>query len=126
MLYAYYEDLIPPTTVPSVFPNAGSATVANPHDVKIPPGYENLYLNLASDLFNQPIGILLYMRDSNEDTVGAVYLEHIIIPNHTWATDAQGVMIQESAAMQFERAVPVAVNALSLITGSTASVLGGV
>jgi len=125
MMYAYYEDLIPPTTVPSVFPNAGAATVANPHDVKVPPGYENLYLNLASDLFNQPIGLLVYVRDSNEDTVGAVYLEAAFIPNHTWATDAQGVMIQESAAVQFERAVPVAVNALSLITGASASILGG-
>jgi hypothetical protein len=120
MLYAYYEDLIPPTTVSAVFPNAGTATVANPHDVKIPPGYENLYLNLASDLFNQPIGLLLYIRDSNEDTVGAVYIEACYIPNHTWATDAQGVMIQESAAVQFERAVPVAVSALSLVTGLSA------
>jgi hypothetical protein len=117
MLYAYYEDLIPPTTVDAVFANAGSATVANPHDVKIPPGYENLYLNLASDLFNQPIGLLLYIRDSNEDTVGAVYMEASYVPNHTWATDAQGVMVQESAAIQFERAVPVAVSSLSLIAG---------
>lgn len=117
MLYAYYEDLIPPSTVSSVFSNAGSATVANPHDVKVPPGYENLFLNLASDLFNQPIGLLLYIRDSNEDTIGAVYVEACYIPNHTWATDAQGVMIQESAAVQFERAVPVAVSALSLVTG---------
>ena len=120
MLYAYYEDLIPPTTVNSVFPNAGTATVANPHDVKIPPGYENLYLNLASDLFNQPIGLLLYIRDSNEDTIGAVYVEACYIPNHTWATDAQGVMIQENAAVQFERVVPVAVRSLSLVTGLAA------
>jgi len=123
MLYAYYEDLIPPTTVKAVFPNAGIATVANPHDVKIPPGYENLFLNLASDLFNQPVGMLLYIRDSNEDTVGAVYLEACYVPNHTWATDSQGVIIQESAAIQFERCVPVAVSALSLITGSTAGIL---
>ena len=119
MLYAYYEDLIPPTTVDAVFSNAGVATVANPHDVKIPPGYENLFINLASDLFNQPIGLLLYIRDSNEDTVGAVYIEGCYIPNHTWATDAQGVMVQETAAIQFERVVPVAVSALSLIAGHT-------
>ena len=117
MLYAYYEDLIPPTTVNAVFQNTGIATVANPHDVKIPPGYENLFLNLASDLFNQPIGLLLYIRDSNEDTVGAVYVEACYVPSHTWATDAQGVLIQETAAIQFERALPVAVSSLSLITG---------
>lgn len=125
MLYAYYEDLIPPTTVQSVFPNAGAATVSNPHDVKIPPGYENLFLNLASDLFNQPMGLLLYVRDSNEDTVGAVYVEGCYVPNHTWATDSQGVLVQESAAIQFERIVPVAVSALSLVTGAVGSVLGG-
>lgn len=124
MLYAYYEDAIPPTIVSAVFPNAGIATVANPHDVIIPPGYENLFLNLASDLFNQPIGLLMYMRDSNLDTYGAVYMEGCYVPNHTWATDAQGVIIQESAAIQFERVIPVAVSALSLISGAAGSALG--
>ncbi len=124
MLYAYYDDPIPPTIVSAVFPNAGIATVANPHDVIIPPGFENLFLNLASDLFNQPIGILMYVRDSNMKTYGAVYMESCYIPNHTWATDAQGVIIQESAAIQFERAIPVAVSAMSLIAGAAGSVLG--
>jgi hypothetical protein len=124
MLYAYYEDMIPPTVVKYVFPNTGIATVANPHDVIIPPGYENMFLNLASDLFNQPIGLLLYVRDSNLDTYGAVYLEACYVPNHTWATDSQGVIIQESAAIQFERVIPVAVKALSLITGTAGSALG--
>lgn len=124
MLYAYYEDVIPPTLVSAVFPNAGTATVANPHDVIIPPGYENMFVNLASDLFNQPIGLLMYVRDSNMDTYGAIYMESSYIPTHTWATDAQGVIIQESASVQFERAVPVAVSALSLIAGAAGSALG--
>lgn len=118
MLYAYYQDLVPPTIVPFVFPNSGVATVANPHDVKIPPGYENIFLNLASDLFSQPVGLLMYFRDSNEDTVGALYCEACYVPSHTLATDAGGTVIQESAAMQFERAVPVAVKGLALITGA--------
>jgi len=124
MLYSYYEDAIPPVLVEAVFPNAGIATVANPHDVIIPPGFENMFVNLASDLFNQPIGLLMYVRDSNLDTYGAVYMESCYVPNHTWATDAQGVIIQESAAVQFERAVPVAVSALSLISGAAGGALG--
>jgi hypothetical protein len=124
MLYAYYEDAIPPTIVDAVFPNAGVISVANPHDVIIPPGFENLFMNLASDLFNQPVGILMYVRDSNMKTYGAVYMESCYVPNHTWATDAQGVIIQESAAIQFERAVPVAVSAISLIAGAAGSALG--
>ena len=116
-LYAYYQDLIPPTIVPSVIGanNIGALTVANAHDVKIAPGYENMYLNLASDLFNQPVGLMIYFRDSNEDTMGSIYLEACHIPNHTIATDAQGTIIQENTSMQFERALPVAVSALALV-----------
>lgn len=111
VMYAYYQDLIGPTTVQSLIgaDNLGAVTVANPHDVKIPAGYGNMYLNLASDLFNQPIGLMVYFRDSNEDTMAAIYLESCYIPNHTIATDAQGVIIQENVGVQFERAVPVAV-----------------
>ena len=103
VLYAYYQDLFPPTLIPSVIGanNIGALTVANAHNVKIPPGYENMYLNLASDLFNQPIGLMAYFRDSNEDTVGAIYMESCYIPNHTIATDAQGVIIQENVGVQF-------------------------
>jgi hypothetical protein len=118
VLMAYYSDKIGATTLPALFPNAGVEALANPHDVIIPPGYDYLFLNLASDLFNQPMGLLMYVRDSNQETYGAVYLEGCYIPNHTWATDAQGVLIQESAAIQFERAVPVSVTNLTIVGGA--------
>jgi hypothetical protein len=118
VLYAYYQDTVGPTTVPSVIGvnNIGALTTPNQHNVKIPPGYENLFLNLASDLFAQPIGLMCYFRDSNENTVGSIYLEGCYIPNHTIATDAQGTIIQENAAVQFERAMPVAVSAVALVS----------
>lgn len=124
VMYAYYQDLFPPTIVPSVIgaANLGALTVANPHDVKIPAGFENMFLNLASDLFSQPIGLMQYFRDSNEDTVGAVYAEACYIPNHTIATDSQGVIIQENIAIQFERLVPVAVSALALVDLSASDI----
>lgn len=125
LLYAYYQDLLPPTVVPAMFLNAGAASQSNPHNVVVPPGYENIYLNLASDLFTQPIGMLMYIRDINQDALGAMYFEACYLPNHTWATDAQGVLIQESVAVQFERAVPVAISALTLISSSTSSNAGG-
>lgn len=125
ILYAYYQDLIPPTLVPAMFPNAGAASMSNPHDVVIPPGYENIYLNLASDLFAQPVGMLMYIRDINLHTLGAAYFEACYMPNHSLATDAQGVLIQESVAVQFERMVPVAVAALTLISNSTSNNAGG-
>lgn len=116
MMYAFYNDALPPTLVPTFgIDPAVSASVANQHNVRIPPGFENIYLNLASDLFSQPCGILVYMKDSNENTLGAVYLEETYIPSHSIATDAQGVVIQEQVSLQPERVVPVAVAAVSLI-----------
>jgi len=117
VLYAYYSDIIPPTLVNPVFSNVGAATVANPHDVIIPPGYENIFLNLASDLFTQPVGLLMLMKDSNEDTLGAGYFESCYIPNHSLTTDAMGTLIQETAAVQFERLVPVNTEVVGLISG---------
>ncbi len=125
ILYAYYQDLIPPTFVPAMFPNAGAASISNPHDVVIPPGYENIYLNLASDLFAQPIGILFYIRDVNQDSLGAIYFEACYLPQHSLQTDSQGVLIQENTAVQFERAVPVAISALTLISNSSSQNAGG-
>lgn len=125
ILYAYYQDTIEPTFITPMWPNAVSKSMANPHDVVIPPGYENIFLNLASDLFMQPIGLMMYMRDINQDTLGAIYFEACYLPNHTLATDSQGVLIQESVAVQFERAVPVGVSALTLISTVTNSNAGG-
>jgi hypothetical protein len=115
-LYAYYQDVVPNTLVPAVFPNVGAGAMPNPHDVVIPPGYENFYVNLASDLFSQPIGLLFVIKDSNQDTYGAFYLESCYVPNHTFATDSQGVIVQESASVQFELAVPIATRSIELIT----------
>jgi hypothetical protein len=122
MMYAFYSDLLPNTLVPSfgVDPKV-TAAIANHHIVRIPPGYENIYLNLASDLFSQPCGILVYMKDSNEQTLGACYLEETYVPSHSIATDAQGVVIQEQVSLQPERVVPVAVSAVALIDGSGVS-----
>jgi hypothetical protein len=128
VLYAYYQDMAPPTLVHSVIGanNIGALTTPNAHNVKIPPGFENMFLNLASDLFAQPIGLMAYFRDSNEDTYGCSYMEGCVVPNHTIATDAQGTIVQENAALQFERALPVAVSALALVdlSASDQEILG--
>ena len=125
ILYAYYQDTIPPTEVSAMFTNAGQASMTNPHDVIIPPGYDNIFVNLASDLFTQPMGMLMYLRDINNDTLGSIYFEACFLPNHTWATDSQGVLIQESVAIQFERAVPVAVSNITLISSTNSMNAGG-
>lgn len=126
MMYAFYQDLLTPTTIRSfgVDPTI-PLSVANQHDVKIPAGYENIWLNLASDLFSQPCGLLVYMKDSNEVTLGAVYLEETYLPSHSIATDAQGVVVQEQVSLQPERCVPVALNSLALVESALDQALTG-
>jgi hypothetical protein len=55
------------------------------------------------------------MKDSNEETLAAFYLEETYIPSHSIATDAQGVVVQEQVSLQPERVVPIAVAQLALV-----------
>ena len=125
VLYAYYSDGDQEQPdVPALFPNFANLApqidgTRNIHDVKMAPGYENIYLNLASDLFTQPIGLMLIMKDSNEKTMGAFYLEACYIPNHNIGTDAMGTIIQEQVSIQFERVVPIKTNVIGLITADS-------
>ena len=56
--------------------------------------------------------------------MGAIYLEACVVPNHTFATDAQGTIVQESVGLQYERIVPVNVGGVALISGLSEAVGG--
>ena len=121
-LYASFADPAmagSPGIAPLNFPSAGAVAAAalhpNKHDVKISPGYENLYLNLASDMFSNPIGLMIKTMDSNENTIGLVYAEGCYIPNHSFSTDSQGLLVQEQVSIQFERLRPVRVSMLQAV-----------
>lgn len=115
-MYAYYQDLLPPTIVPSVFPN--NAKLVNPHNVVIPPGYENVFMNLQSDMFRQPVGLLIYMKDSNDAVLGAFYMEQCFVQSSNVGWDSAGIVIQEGVSIQCERIVPIAISSVALITGA--------
>lgn len=115
--YAYYQDLIPKTIIQAGFANIGASTVDNPHDVQLPPGYENFFINLGSDIFKQPVGMLVIFRDSNNDGYGAFYVEAMYAPSHSLSFDAQGVAIMENASFQYERLIPIPLPSIKLITG---------
>lgn len=76
-------------------------------NIKQRPGFDDLYLNLASDLFNQPTGLLFYFKNMIQDTVGSVYLEECHLQGHQLSISSGSVLIMEGASMQFDRLVPV-------------------
>jgi len=96
---------------------AGNTFKQGLHTVKIPPGYDNMFLNLASDLFSQPLGLMLIFKDNEENTIAVVYLDQCYVPQHSLAVDSTGLIIQESVGIQYEKMVPVKLTQLDLVKG---------
>lgn len=88
-------------------------------NIKDLPGYNNVFLNLNSDLFSQPYGIVLYMKDNHEQDVAAIYLEECYIENHAFSISANALILAENVTMRFERAVPIKVRVVR--KGATSS-----
>ena len=130
-LYAYYDTTDaddteyairplmhgqPDTVGVEPFSTSGPGGVKNGlHGVKVPPGYDNMFLNLASDLFSQPLGLLLIFKDNEENNIACVYLDQCYVPQHSLAVDAQGLLIQESVGIQYEKMVPIKLPQLRLL-----------
>jgi hypothetical protein len=126
MFYSTYQDKIGPVVVDPLISSAAVAGLSNPHDVIVPPGYENIYLNLGSDLTDQHFGLLWYIKDNDKRTMGALYFESVNMPSHQIQTDAQGLVVMESASLQYDRIVPVKMgNAVPLISARTPNVQRG-
>ena len=133
VLYAYLKSETGDVTFEALYDNdaqaklntsgAGDASGGSKDEYVVPPGYENLWIDLSSDVFSQPIGLLVMMRDSNGDTVGAFYVEYCMVTNHGLSTDAGGTILSENAALMYERIIPVDVQAVGLIRDS-ASISG--
>jgi len=116
---------VPPTTAMPRFTGGTGGYKDSLHAVRIPPGYGDMFLNLASDLFSQPMGLLLIFKDNEKNTVASVYLDQCYIPQHSIAVDAQGLIVQESVGIQYERMQPIKMTQLSLLNGVFADETGG-
>lgn len=77
------------------------------HRVKFNPGYDDLWLNLASDLFNQPTGMAIYFRNQLDMTVGGVYLEECYIQGHQLSISSGSALLMEGVSLQFDQVRPI-------------------
>lgn len=80
------------------------------HRVKYTPGFDDLWLNLASDIFNQPTGIAMYFRNALDMTVGAIYLEECYIQGHQLSVSSGSVLLMEGVSLQFDQVRPIRMN----------------
>lgn len=78
--------------------------------IRANPGFGNFFINIASELFNQPTGLMVYMRNSRNVDFGAIYLEQVYVGGHQFQLNASVNVIMESVTLEFERLVPVEVS----------------
>jgi hypothetical protein len=71
----------------------------------------SFYVNLASDLFNQPLGLMVYMKDVRDQVFSAFYLEDCYIQAHQLNINASSVLVAEGVSGQCDTVVPVDISA---------------
>jgi len=119
--YAAFSDGV---NIGSLFPNryyqdfgtASNEDGINDAPIEVTPGYENGWINMASDVFERPFGTLLVMKTSDQRTHTAVYAESCYIPSHNLRFDASGTIITSGVSIQYERIIPVRVSPVRELT----------
>ena len=119
VMYAYYPSSKMGSGVHAV-DSVGAGTAATP-EIKDPAGYgaapgpnsgnTDFFINLASDLFDHPLGLLVYLRDAQDDCYGAMYLEDCYLQAHSFNINASSILIAEGVSAQYDRLVPINVPA---------------
>ena len=108
VLYAYYPASKIHPTVASLLASASGARGAESTPiVDNLPGFADFFINLDSDLFDQPFGLFVLLLDSDGSPYGAVYLEQCYIENHQWSINSSSVLIAEGVTVQFDQIIPV-------------------
>jgi hypothetical protein len=74
----------------------------------------DFWINLASDLFDHPLGLLVFLRDAQNDAYGAFYLEDVNIQAHQLNVNASSVLVAEGTSAQYDKVVPINVETLPL------------
>ena len=69
--------------------------------------------------------MLLIFKDNEENNIATVYLDQCYVPQHSLAVDAQGLLIQESVGIQYEKMVPIKLAQLNLVSGILGDDTGG-
>lgn len=75
-----------------------------------PQNNRDFWINMASTIFRQPLGLGLYFKASNNRGYGAIYLEEMLLGNHALNIDAEAIIMMETVAGAFDRIMPIQLN----------------
>jgi hypothetical protein len=126
-LYAYYPaELIPGRQANIVAPFPGAFKEILQCPVEENPGSMDFFINLNSDLFDRPFGLMLIMKDECNRPYASFYLENAFINNHQLSVNASSTLVGEGTTIQFERIVPIDIGAEHAASKTGAEVAAGV
>jgi len=86
-----------------------SNAVVNCPDIRNAPGYSDFFINLDSEVFDNPMGIFIAHKDSCAENYGGFYLENAFLNSHQMSISATSTLIAEGVTIQYDRMVPVRV-----------------
>lgn len=67
----------------------------------------DFYINLASELFNVPFGLVVVYKDTRNRPYGAVYLEECYLETHSMGIDSGSIVIGEQVSGLFDTVTPI-------------------
>jgi len=74
------------------------------------PGHDNIFLNAASDLFSQPIGLVMYIKDNVHSDVASIFIEDCNLVTHQFGISQNTVVVAEGVQLTADRIRPMKVN----------------
>lgn len=129
LLYAYYSDIGDKMgengLLKHTWDQEAGTNAENKTGYSISPGYKNMWLNLESDVFDHPIGLLMVVKDTMDSYIGAQYLETAYITSASHSTDANGMMTMEGVNLLYEQMVPVKIASALSITDAKGNMQHG-
>lgn len=67
----------------------------------------DFFINLASDLFDKPLGLMLWLESGDQKPYGAIYLSEVYLASHQFNVNANSVIVAEGISAQFSKVNPV-------------------
>jgi hypothetical protein len=110
VLYDFYYPATAPYNNPNTQIRTGGKDSSRFVDIRNQPGFDQTFLNLASELFNRPIGLLMLVHNLNDEGVAAQYFEYCFLNAHQMNISAASTLFAESIQAQFDRIVPLNMN----------------
>jgi len=102
ILYAYYN-----FDASQNFGNSLLTSMPTGNIIDQAPGYDDIFLNLGSDLFNYPTGLVLYFRDQADTDVAGIYLTSCYLMGHQFSISSGSILVMEGSSLQYDRMIPV-------------------